>query len=80
MTFDDNLITTLGGKFPPIWRPCGGKFIFIGECYLHSFMDGEGLIEARTSIDPDFPTGDTTWLRELHKGVIPFRSSVFILK
>ena len=48
----DEIFVVPGGGSPLILRPAGEQFIsgrnvptyeFIGECYLHGFMDGEGM-------------------------------------
>jgi hypothetical protein len=43
----DKVVLLLGGEFPIIPRPDGEvKYTFVYEVYVHSFIDGEGLIEA----------------------------------
>ncbi|KAM5341811.1 hypothetical protein ACJ41O_014842 [Fusarium nematophilum] len=46
----DMICLVPGGEVPLLLRPDadGGKFTFAGECYVHGFMDGEGLVEARS--------------------------------
>jgi heterokaryon incompatibility protein (HET) len=76
-----DIITILfGGKVPIILRPIeGGKFLFVRECYVHGFMDGEALIEARKEADPTYDGIDTAWLERLHEDPIPFPTREFVL-
>jgi hypothetical protein len=40
----DKICLFYGGSMPYVIRPCGsGQHSFIGDCYLHSFMMGEGM-------------------------------------
>lgn len=33
-----------GGQTPYVLRPCGnGRYLLIGECYVHGFTDGEAM-------------------------------------
>jgi hypothetical protein len=75
----DILMIPLGGRVPIILRPCGDKYTFIGECYLHGFMDGEALVEARKASDTSYDGGDTSWLGCLHEEQIPFPTHIFSL-
>ena len=46
-----------GGKMPFALRPCGGgKYLLVGECYVHGIMDGEfmGLLEREELIEEAF--------------------------
>lgn len=75
----DVIIIPLGGQVPIVIRPCNDKFIFLGECYCHGFMDGEAFVEARKKADPSYDGQDHSWLQRLHKEPIPFPTSDFIL-
>jgi Heterokaryon incompatibility protein (HET) len=39
----DGIWLLFGGRVLYILRPCGGHFTFVGECYVHGFMHGEGM-------------------------------------
>lgn len=39
----DVVCLLLGGATPYCLRPVGDHFLFLGECYVHGFMHGEGL-------------------------------------
>ncbi|KAK4210440.1 heterokaryon incompatibility protein-domain-containing protein [Rhypophila decipiens] len=63
-------------------RKCEGKYRFVGESYLHGFMDGEGLIEARKRVDPSYDGLDKEWLMTLHDCKIadlPFETTEFCI-
>jgi hypothetical protein len=37
-------VVLFGAKTPMILRPDGdGRYLLVGECYLHGFMDGEAV-------------------------------------
>lgn len=78
----DTVAFLMGGETPYILRPdpTDGKYTFVGECYMHGFMDGEALVEARKQAQPDYDHSDTSWLHRLHEGPLPFETSTFTLK
>ena len=78
----DTVAFLLGGEVPVILRrdPDDGKYTFVGECYMHGFMDGEALIEARRQAQPDYDHSDTSWLNRLHEEDLPFPTTAFTIK
>lgn len=53
---------------------------FVGECYVHGLMDGEGLIQARKLAQPEWDTNeDPSWLERLHIEPIPFDTEEFLI-
>ena len=39
-----DIVCVLSGcKVPFCLRPMGGRYLFVGECYVHGLMDGEGM-------------------------------------
>jgi hypothetical protein len=77
----DVIALLLGGELPTVLRPdSDGKYIFVSQCYLHGFMDGEGLVEARRVAQPDYDTRDTSWLRHLDTEPFPFETQTFVIK
>ena len=78
----DVIAMLLGGEVPVVLRPFGdevGHYIYIAECYVHGFMDGEGLIEARRSAQPDHDPADVAWLKDSGEGDVPFPVQEFHL-
>ena len=78
----DVITMLLGGEVPVVLRPFGdevGNYTYIAECYVHGFMDGEGLVEARRSAQPDHDPTDVTWLKDLGGGDVPFPVQEFHL-
>ena len=75
----DVLVIACGGGVPLILRPCGDKYTFVGECYLHGFMDGEAFVNARSAADPTYDKTDRSWLERLHEEPIPFPTQKFVL-
>lgn len=72
----------LGGEVPIVVRPLKdkpGHFTFVSECYIHGFMDGESLIDARRSAQPEHDPADVSWLHELHANDVPFPVQEFHL-
>jgi hypothetical protein len=79
-----------GARYRFVLRPSGDadeKYTFVGECYLHEYMDGEGLIEARKeggfACNYGDDEEDTGWLGQLHElqeqgEVIPFETREFV--
>jgi hypothetical protein len=48
----DKIVILLGGKTPFILRRLGQKgYRFIGECYVHGMMTGEGLSQRKAMQD-----------------------------
>ncbi|KAK3382546.1 heterokaryon incompatibility protein-domain-containing protein [Lasiosphaeria ovina] len=81
----DVVCLMLGGEAPLLLRPSAegleGKYIFAGECYLHGFMDGEGLIEARNLMYSLYNKADTAWLHRLHEPQpFPFVTAEFCIR
>ena len=70
----DIIAMLLGGEVPTVLRPSetAGHYTFVAECYVHGFMDGEALVEARKSAQPDYDSTDVSWLERLHEEEIPF--------
>jgi hypothetical protein len=59
----DTIALLLGGEVPIVLRLDGdGKY-----CYVHGFMDGEGLVEARHAAEPYYDVNETSWVRRLVK-------------
>ena len=78
----DIITMLLGGKVPIVLRPLNdkaGHYIYVAESYVHGFMDGEGLIEARKSAQHDHDPADVTWLKGLGGGDVPFPIQEFHL-
>lgn len=81
----DLVYLLLGGEGPFILRPKEqtGTFQFIGECYVHGLMKGEGLVAARKRSRPtEDPPEDTSWLDhldELEEDELPFETEVVTL-
>lgn len=76
----DVIALLLGGEVPIILRPTSSrKYTVVGDCYLHGFMDGEGLIETRKNADPTYDGDDTSWLQRLHEERMPFPVQEFVL-
>ena len=79
--FRGDIITMLlGGQVPIILRPLDEttrQYAFVGECYVHGFIDGESLIDARRSADPEYDPTDVSWLERLHVEAIPFPTQEF---
>jgi hypothetical protein len=47
----DKIYLFYGGSMPYVIRPCsGGQYRFVGDCYLHGFIQGEGL---PLSVEPE---------------------------
>ncbi|KAI0121013.1 heterokaryon incompatibility protein-domain-containing protein [Xylariales sp. AK1849] len=75
----DIICVLLGGEVPVVLRPTveDAKYEFIGECYLHGFMDGESLVEERARTDPSYDRSDKGWLDNLHLDMSPITPSNF---
>lgn len=56
------------------------KYKFIGECYVHGFMDGEGLVERRMKEDPEYDGKNRDWLHHLHEGTLPLGTQKIIIE
>jgi hypothetical protein len=78
----DMICLVPGGEVPLLLRPDvdGDKFTFAGECYVHGFMDGEGLVEARSRMDSSYDRTDTAWLHERCEGPLPFETREFCIR
>lgn len=77
----DIVTLLLGGELPLILRPVEGVdiYTFVGECYLHGFMDGEGLVEARRQAQPEYDSDDQYWLQRLHEEPFPVPTRAFTI-
>jgi hypothetical protein len=76
----DRIALLLGGEVPVIIRPREDKkYTFVDECYLHGFMRGEGLVDARQAIQPDYDPADVSWLRRLHEEPLPFQTETIVI-
>lgn len=66
----DVITMLLGGEAPVVLRPMNeyGHYTFVAECYVHGFMDGESLVEARKSAQPEHDPVDESWLKEPNLG------------
>jgi hypothetical protein len=75
----------LGGELPYVLRrhEDTDTFQFIGECYVHGLMNGEGLVDARKKSRPtELPPEDNSWLDSLdepEEGELPFETEVVTL-
>jgi len=76
----DVICLFLGGQVPLVLRPDGDEFLFVGECYVHGMMDGEGLVEARKKQQWEYDGIDTLWLDYLHQEPIPFETREIVIK
>ena len=70
----------LGGEVPLVLRPNRAKYKFIGECYVHGFMDGEGLVESRMKEDLEYDGKDRAWLHHLHEDPLLCEAQKFIIE
>ena len=75
----DVIVIACGGRVPLVLRPCGDKYTFIAESYVHGFMDGEAFINARSTADSTYDKTDRSWLERLHEEPIPFPTQKFVL-
>jgi hypothetical protein len=76
----DLVYLLFGCEVPVILRSDGEDFKFIGQCYIHGFMDGEALVEARKNAQPDYDHNDTSWLDRLHEEPLPFETQEVVIK
>ena len=78
----DAIVVFMGGEVPYLLRPdpSDEKYTFVGECYLHGFMDGEVLRQARRKVQPEYDDSDTSWLDSLGEGTWPFSTEGFTIK
>ena len=69
----DTICWMLGGEVPLIIRrdSADGKYTFVGQGYVHGYMDGEVLLEARDLMDWDYDGVDKSWLTRLHEEPLP---------
>lgn len=63
----DIICLILGASVPFLLRPYGNKYIFVGQCYVYGLMNGEGLVNARKIVQPEYDHEDMSWLGPLHK-------------
>jgi len=80
----DVVCLMLGGEVPLLLRPSvgepEGKYTFAGECYLHGFMDGEGLVVSRSRMCSSYDKAETVWLHRLHEPQpFPFVTAEFCI-
>ena len=78
----DVITMLLGGEFPVVLRPLEnepGHYTFVCVCYIHGFMDGQSLVDARRSAQPEHDPSDKSWLHNLHTTDIPFPVEKFHL-
>lgn len=76
----DLVCILLGGEVPLLLREDEQVLTFVGECYVHGLMDGEGLIQARKLAQPEWDTNeDPSWLERLHIEPIPFDTEEFLI-
>ena len=63
----------LGAEVPIVLRKEDGvEYSFVGKCFVHGLMKGEGLRRARKVADPNCDFDDhTAWLKRLRKGEVP---------
>lgn len=79
----DVIALMLGGEVPLLLRSkeaANHKYKFIRECYVHVFMDGEGLVESRMKEEPEYDGKDREWLYHLHEDPFIFRTQKFIIE
>ncbi|KAG8530604.1 uncharacterized protein KY384_004642 [Bacidia gigantensis] len=78
----DTIAILMGGDVPILLRPdpSDHKYEFVGECYMHGFMDGQALVEARRKAEPDYDHKDTSWLERLHEEPLPFPTVEITIK
>lgn len=77
----DIITMLLGGEVPVVLRPLSeaGGYTYVAECYVHGFMDGEGLFDARRSAQPEHDPTDVSWSKNLHGSDVPFPVQEFHL-
>lgn len=75
----DLVCLLLGGEVPLLLREAVVGHTFVGECYVHGLMDGEGLVEARKRAHPEWIDKDKSWLRNLQRGDLQFDTEVFTI-
>jgi hypothetical protein len=75
----DLVCLVIGGEVPLLLRrgSSDGAYRFVGECYLHGYMDGEGLIEEYSRVDPYYNTTDRDFLNRLHLDHSPIEAQEF---
>lgn len=71
----DQIVFLFGGAKPFLLCPIHGHYIYISNCYVHGFMDGEALIQKWKAEDPD--SQDVSWLDKLHLQDPPFPVDTF---
>lgn len=78
----DVIYLLLVGDVPYALRPSpeGKEFTFVGECYAHGLMDGEGLIAARAQKGGGSHSEDMAWLDHLDTEPLPSDTEEVILR
>lgn len=76
----DQIYLLLGGDVPFVPRPQENGCLFVGECYVHDLMDGEGLIAARATRNPSFNVqdADDQWFERLDSEPLPLKTEEVI--
>lgn len=70
----DAIVLLLGSTAPSVLRPLNelGHYMYIADCYLHGYMDGEALVDAWKICHPEGNLQDVFWLESLHLQDPPF--------
>jgi hypothetical protein len=76
----DVVCLLFGGEVPLLLREAENGYTFVGECYVHGLMDGEGLVEARKRAHPEWDSKETAWLNELRSGHLQFDTEDFVIR
>ena len=73
----DVIALLFGSETPIVLRPLEelNHYEFVADCYVHGFMDGEALVEARKDSQPEHDPADVTWLQDPDLGgaVLPIQ-------
>jgi hypothetical protein len=78
----DTVCLVLGGEVPLLLRRDGSdaEYTFAGGCYLHGYMDGEGLLEIGSQVDPSHDPADKAFMHRLHLETSPLKPQIFCIK
>ena len=71
----DVITMLLGAEVPIVLCPLeknAGHYTYVAEYYIHGSMDGESLVEARRSVQPECNPTDVSWLKSLEMEEVPF--------